>query len=98
MANIIKNFEQLQSATPSKWREKASYREENKEWLRYSQHVAMLMLDKMDQLHITQKGLAEMMGCSQQYVSKVLKGHEDLTIDTLFKIQKALDLELLPFK
>jgi len=27
-----------------------------------------------------------------------LKGHEDLTIDTLFKIQKALDLELLPFK
>ncbi len=95
MTIIIKNLESHQSTSPSRWREKAAYRQENKEWLRYSQHVAILMLDKMDLLHMTQKGLAEMMGCSQQYVSKVLKGHENLTIDTLIKIEKALDLDLL---
>ena len=30
----------------------------------------------MDELDLTQKQLAELMGCSQQYVSKVLKGQE----------------------
>lgn len=93
MTGIIKNLENHQSATPSRWREKATYRQENKEWLHYSQHVAMLMLDKMEQLHLTQGGLAELMGCSQQYVSRVLKGHENLTIDTIFKIEKVLDLD-----
>lgn len=33
----------------------------------------MMMLDKMDELGLTQKALAERMGCSQQYISRVLK-------------------------
>jgi hypothetical protein len=53
MTNIIINLKRYQSATPSRWREKAIYRQENKEWLRYSQHVAMLMLDKMELLHMS---------------------------------------------
>jgi len=45
------------SSTPSRWREKAMERQANKEWLRYSQKIAMMMLDKMDELGITQKAL-----------------------------------------
>lgn len=56
----------------------------------------MLILDKMEQLHITQKGLGEMMGCTQQFVTKILKGQENLTFKILSKIERALDLELLP--
>lgn len=33
------------------------------------------------------------MGCSQQYVSKVLKGKEILSLETLFKIETALSLK-----
>lgn len=54
------------------------------------------MLDKMEQMHFTQKRLAELMGCSQQYVSKILKGKENLTLYTMYKIEEALHLEIMP--
>lgn len=56
----------------------------------------MMMLDRMEDLNMTQKVLAERMGCSQQYVSKILKGHENLSIETMCKIEDALQLEILP--
>lgn len=83
------------SATPSKWREKAEARKANKEWLRYSQRIAMMMLDKMDELGMPQRVVAERMGCSQQYISRILKGTENLSIETIFKIESALGLQIL---
>ena len=83
-------------ATPSRWREKAEWRQQNKSWLRYSQLVAIRMLEQMETENLTQKALAERLGCSQQYVSKILKGQENLSIETLSKIEEALSLELLP--
>lgn len=67
----------------------------NKSWLRYSQRIAMMMLDRMDEFGLTQKAVAERMGCSQQYVSRVLKGTENLSIETISKIESALDLQIL---
>ena len=96
MRDIIKKLEQHQPETPSKWREKAEFRRANTSWLRYSQHVAMMMLDKMEEIGLNQRGLAERMGCSQQYVSKILKGRENLSIETICKIEDARQLELLP--
>jgi antitoxin component HigA of HigAB toxin-antitoxin module len=96
MSETIKKLEQYQPATPTNWREKAEFRRANKSWLRYSQHVAMMMLDKMEAIGLTQRGLAERMGCSQQYVSKILKGQENLPIETIWKIEVALEIELLP--
>ena len=55
----------------------------------------MLMLDKMEELGLTQKALAERMGCSQQYISRVLKGTENLSIETISKIENALELAIL---
>ncbi len=92
---IESGLRRMQSSTPSKWREKAQWRMENKGWLRYSQYIAMLMLDKMEELGLTQKSVAERMGCSQQYVSKVLKGTENLSIETISKIEEALGLQIL---
>ena len=56
----------------------------------------MLMLDKMEKIGLNQRGLAERMGCSQQYISKILKGQENLSIETICKIEDALELVLLP--
>lgn len=96
MSKIVEKLNAHKSPTPSKWREEARFRAENKSWLRYSQQVAVMMLDRMEELHLTQKALAERMGCTQQYVSKILKGRENLSIETLCKIQGALELSLLP--
>ena len=65
MNTTIKKLEAYQSDSPSHWREEAEYRRENKSWMRYSQRIAMAILDKMEQSHLTQKALAERMGCSQ---------------------------------
>ena len=96
MKEIIKKLEQHQPVTSTNWREKAEFRRANKTWLRYSQHIAMLMLGKMEEIGLNQRGLAERMGCSQQYISKILKGQENLSIETISKIEDALELVLLP--
>lgn len=49
----------------------------------------------MEELGLPQKALAERMGCSQQYISLVLKGTENLSIETISKIENALHLEIL---
>ena len=37
----------------------------------------------------------EKMNCTQQYVSKVLKGRENLSLETLCKIENALGIRIL---
>ena len=44
---------------------------------------------------ISQSELAHKMGCSQQYVSKILKGQENLSLETISKIEDSLGLSLL---
>lgn len=89
-----KRLEDFASPTPSKWRENAIYRLGNSRWLRRSQEIAMAMLDRMEALGLNQKEVAQRMGCSPQYVSKILKGKENLSLETISKIEDALELEL----
>jgi transcriptional regulator with XRE-family HTH domain len=42
-----------------------------------------------------QKALAERMNCTQQYVSKILKGSENMPLDTLSKLEDALGINLI---
>lgn len=92
---IISKLREHQSPSPSQWREKAEWRMKNREWLRYSQRIAMIMLDHMEAQKMSQKQLAERMGCSQQYVSKILKGQENLSLETITKIQQTLGIQIL---
>jgi antitoxin component HigA of HigAB toxin-antitoxin module len=88
-------LEAHQSENPSKWREEAEWRRKNASWLRHSQQIAVKVLLKMKELHLTQRALAEKMGCTQQYVSKILKGNENLSLDTITRLEHALHIELL---
>lgn len=58
---------------------------ENKreDWVCHSQAIAATMSDRMEELGMTQRVLAEKMNCTQQYVSKVLKGRENLSVGNL---------------
>jgi antitoxin component HigA of HigAB toxin-antitoxin module len=94
---ILKYLEEHQSETPSNWREEAQWRRENRDWLRYSQHIAVKMLLYMKKEGLTQAAMAERLGCTQQYVSKILKGTENLTIETIAKIERATNQKLMAF-
>lgn len=93
--SVAERLAEHASPTPSKWRELCEFLETNKSWLRHSQRIALLMLDKMDELGMSQKQLAEKMNCSPQYISKVLRGRENLSLETLTKIENALEISLL---
>lgn len=70
---------------------------ENKreDWVCHSQAIAAIMSNRMGELSMTQRALAEKMNCTQQYVSKVLKGRENLSLETLCKIENALGIKIL---
>ncbi len=89
---ILEFLEAHQSETPSKWREEAEWRRNNAVWLRHSQRIAVQVLLKMKKEGLTQRALAERIGCSQQYVSKILKGTENLSLETMTKLENALGL------
>lgn len=79
----------------TEWREKAQWRRENRRWLRYSGFIALTVLNRLDEQKMSQKELAEKMNCSPQYISKLLKGSENLTLDTISKLEECLHLDLI---
>lgn len=88
-------LESHQSETSSKWREEAEWRRENKTWLIYSKRIAVMLLSYMKREHLTQSAMAERMVCTQQYVSKILKGTENLSLETLTKLEQAMGERLI---
>lgn len=57
--------------------------------------IAVKVLLRMKLLGLMQKALAEHMNCTQQYISKILKGKENMSLDTLSKLEKALGITLI---
>jgi len=84
-----------QGETPSLWREEAEWRRDNAAWLRYSQHIAVLLLSYMKKENLTQQGMADRLHCTQQYVSKILKRKENLTLEMIANIEQALNIQLI---
>ena len=98
MGTAVERLREFESPTPSRWREEAEWRRVNRNWLRRSQTVAMKLLDKMEEMKWTQQQVAEKLGCSQQYVSRMVKGSENLTLEMLSKIEDALDISIFEKK
>ena len=88
-------LETHKSETPSTWREDAEWRRNNWTWLQHSQKIAVKILLQMKVLGLTQKSLAEQMNCTQQYISKILKGKENMSLETLSKLENALKINLI---
>lgn len=94
-AEQIALLEEHSSPEPSKWLEKAEWRKANRDWLRYSRKIAIVVAMSLEDLHMSQKQLAELVGCSPQYVSRLLKGEENLTLETLCKLERALNVPIM---
>jgi transcriptional regulator with XRE-family HTH domain len=79
----------------SPWLEKAKFRSENRAWLKLSSTIAVSMLFAMDELNLSQKDLADRMGISAQQVNKWVKGKENFTLETITRIESALNIKLI---
>lgn len=97
MDAIIKGLRAVNSSTSplSRPRSVTLHKKDDSSWLQYSQIIAQKMLGKMEEQGLNQRELAERMNCTQQYVSKVLKGRENLSLETLYKIETALNFTII---
>jgi len=84
----------LSKGKTSRWHVDAEYRRENSGWLKMSAFFAIQVIDRMDELNINQSQLAEILKVSPQQVSKVLAGTENLTLETHYKYEQALDFSI----
>ena len=73
----------------------AAFRKENKEWLRKSAKIALAVRRALRLQGMSQQDLAAKMGLSPQYVGRILKGQENLTLETISKLEAAIDMPLV---
>ena len=95
MSKAIEFLEAHRSPTPSFWREDSQWRTDNEYWLKYSRYITLQVLRAMKDQSITQAELAKRMGCSQQYVSNLLKGSSNMTLETIARLENALSIDLV---
>ena len=82
MKDVIARLKEHQSPTPSKWRERAEWRMQNKSWLRHSQRIAVRMLEKMDELSMTLNKHQHVRAalCWQTEIAHLARQHNDANV------------------
>lgn len=73
----------------------AQYLKDNWGWLKYSYAIAIKVRQRMAELGITQKQLAETLGCTQQHISVLLTGKVNMTLETIAKLEMALNVSFM---
>jgi transcriptional regulator with XRE-family HTH domain len=78
----------------SNWKDRAHQRKLDKPWLKKSRAIAFKVLDALKSKKMTQVQLAELLEVSPQQVNKIVMGRENLTLDTISKLEDALGISL----
>lgn len=95
MSRTIDFLKQHESKTTSRFHENAEWRRENREWLKWSRDVALSLVDYMEINGINRIGLAERLGVTPQYVSKMLSGKVNFSFKSIAEIENKLSIKLL---
>jgi len=99
MGKTLDKINKLASGKVSTWKEEATERKNNNDWKKRSFQIAVRVLreirNQKSQNGMTQKKLAEAMDVSPQYINKVVKGKENLTLETISKIESVLGIQLI---
>lgn len=66
-----------------------------KQWLDKSFEIALLVLARLKEMHWTQAKLAEEMNVSPQYINKIVKGRENLTLETVALLEQMLGIAIM---
>lgn len=88
-------FNKFVEDQPSKLLKNIDYRQSNKQWLDESARIALMVLNALKARGMSQKYLADQMGTTPQYISKIVKGSENLTLETIKKLEQMLGLVIL---
>ena len=90
----LENFLKLVSKDKSGLLEEMEWRKANRDWLRKSGRIAIKVLRSLREKNMSQKNLAELMGVSPQHINKICKGQENLSLETISKLENALGIKI----
>ena len=83
------------SSEPSAFAEDTKWRQDNEVWLKWSQGIAMKIIDYMQEHKLSRADIASRLGCSPQYVSKILSGHTNFSFKSIAEIEKCLNIRIM---
>ena len=93
-SKAVQFLEANQSGERSTFVDDAKWRQENASWLRRSRRVAYAIMDYMQDNGLSRNDVAEKLGVSPQYVSRILSGKMNFTFKTISAIEERLQFEL----
>ena len=93
--NTLRFLESNLSSEPSAFAEEAKWRRDNEVWLKWSQGIAMKIIDYMQEHKLSRADIASRLGCSPQYVSKILSGHTNFSFKSIAEIEKCLNIRIM---
>lgn len=79
-------------------RQELETRNQNRDWLALSAKFALLLRHILRTEKMTQAELANRMGVSNVQVTKILSGKENIGLQTIAKVEKALGRSLVTFR
>lgn len=94
MSNGKINIEDL-VVGQSNWKDRAHQRKLDKPWLKKSRAIAFKILDALKAKKMTQVQLAKLLDVSPQQVNKIVMGRENLTLETISKLENVLGINFL---
>ena len=88
-------LEAHQSDKPSTFMEDAKWRQENEVWLRWSRSIALTIVDYMQKNSLTRSDIANRLGVTPQYVSKILSGNTNFSFKSVAEIERKLGISCM---
>jgi DNA-binding XRE family transcriptional regulator len=85
----------ISASEKSNWISRAKEKLVNLDARRDARKLALRVLALLEEKGMTQTELAEKMGVSRQQVTKIVKGRENYTFQTVHKLQNALGVKLM---
>ena len=83
------------STFDNSWKEDFQLQLENEELDDFNFELSLRIIERLEELGWKKSKLAQELGVSKQYVSKILKTKQTPNIPTVFKIQKLLGIKLI---
>ena len=94
-SKAIQFLEANQSEAPSRFVEEANWRKDNAGWLRWSRQLATTLIGYMQDNGLKRADLADRLGVSPQYVSRLLSGTENLSFKSIANIEEKLGISCM---
>lgn len=95
MSTAIDFLKRHEGISPSRFEEYARWRKENKAWLEWSRNIALSLVKYMESNGLNRNGLAERLGVSPQYISKILSGKVNFSFKSIAELEQKLNIKLL---